>query len=359
MVKESKYNPKNEEIKLEYKDYLSTLKKDKVKESTAKAKIASINLFDEVNGYIDFSEFSSTNGERFYTHLRSLDIGPSTRNNYLTNVKDFLYWYLNKAKVKGKKQKIIDLDSLEPTLTDKRLANRQEIVDFPTDEEIDKIFALPAETMKEKRDRALIAFLILTASRISAAATATLKLVDLDKLRFYQDPLEGVHTKFDNYIITQFMEFNPECYLIVADWINTLKNDYGFDDASPLFPKIKEYAGHTEVEKTFIKDTAYNKLIEDIETKAGIEKYNPHAFRHYSIYTALEYARNGLQLKALSQNVGHAELETILEQYANMKPERYTVLIKDMFTCNRDLSSFSDEELIKELLKRQKTQISF
>ena len=62
---------------------------------------------------------------------------------------------------------------------------------------------------------------------------------------------------------------------------------------------------------------------------------------------------------SIKSNVGHAELETILDQYANVKPERYTMIIKDMYTCDRDLSSFSDEELIKELLKRQKTQISF
>ena len=61
----------------------------------------------------------------------------------------------------------------------------------------------------------------------------------------------------------------------------------------------------------------------------------------------------GKELKALSQNVGHWEIETILEQYANMQPQIYSKVIGNMFENKRpDLSSFSTEDLLAELQAR-------
>ena len=88
--------------------------------------------------------------------------------------------------------------------------------------------------------------------------------------------------------------------------------------------------------------------------KAGITAYHPHAFRHYSISEALKYVRTGLQLKALSQNVGHENPTAILEQYGNMSPNEYAEII-NLMLANKgktDLSQYTDEELVAELHAR-------
>ena len=70
----------------------------------------------------------------------------------------------------------------------------------------------------------------------------------------------------------------------------------------------------------------------------------------------MEKSHTGKELKALSQNVGHWEIETILEQYANMQPQIYSKVIENMFEKKRPkLNNFSTEELLAELQARFKS----
>jgi integrase len=55
--------------------------------------------------------------------------------------------------------------------------------------------AMPAETPVDRRNRALVAFTILTGARDRAIASAKLKHVDLDEREFFQDGRE-IGTKF-------------------------------------------------------------------------------------------------------------------------------------------------------------------
>lgn len=359
-MNESKFNPKNEKLKIKYEEYLTKLAKEKVKPDTAKAKLGSIRIYDELNKHEDYKCFDEEHGVAFYEYLRELESGASTRIKHLTNLREFLGWYFDSTKVT--KAKKLALQSLEPTEEDKRLAKRTVYRDIPTDEEIEKLINLPITTSFDRMCQALIAFLLITAARISAVATTTLECIDVEKHIYLQDPLGGIKTKRDKYIVTRFMEYDERFVNIVLDWIDLLKTQYGFSPESPLFPKVRGYLEGEEIKRVFYGDNKdFANLIAKICQKVGIRVYNPHEFRHYAILRALRFVNTGVQIKALSQNVGHNDIDTILEQYANMKPERYVEIIEGMFAgnVNEELQKFSTQELLQELLRREQAIVRF
>ena len=121
---ESRLNSKNEEIKDDYHIYLTKIAKDKLKDSTAEAKIASVRQYETCTNYIDFKLFDEMLGIKFYDYLDSQSIEVSTKIKHLNNVKEFLVWYLNSTK--HKKSQIEALETLEPKEKDVRLSQRRE-----------------------------------------------------------------------------------------------------------------------------------------------------------------------------------------------------------------------------------------
>ena len=75
---------------------------------------------------------------------------------------------------------------------------------------------MPAETDIERRNRALVAFTLLTGARDSAIASMKLKHVDLITNSVYQDARE-VKTKFSKTFNTFFFPVGEEIREIVAD----------------------------------------------------------------------------------------------------------------------------------------------
>ena len=106
----------------------------------------------------------------------------------------------------------------------------------------------------------------------------------------------------------------------------------------------------------------YNKMLEKRCVNAGCQKYNPHAFRHFGIHEALNQVRTGTQLKALSQNVGHEDISTILEQYAKMKPDIYMDIVDNMIRVKSDkkfIDDMTNEEILDVLKQRLSVENNF
>lgn len=354
--KKSKLNENNENIEIKYNKYLTKGKIEKIKPSTAKEKIRSVRLYEKCFKYEDFNLFDEQHGMDFYDYLRQNDrLGVKARIKHLTNVKEFFEWYYKVfCRINTHKHPEIEnaLNTLEPTNEDIRLSRRITYVDYPTDEEIQKLMGLPIENIVDRRNRALLAYILLTGARIEAVATITIDLIDMDKQLVKQDPLEGTHTKLDKLIYTRFMILDPRYLDYLTEWIDYVKSKIS-DEKALLFPKVNNYASGIKITNEKVDSTRYNEIIKKMCDKAQIKDYHPHAFRHYVVNKGLQVAHTGKELKALSQNVGHWEIETILEQYANMPPEIYSNVIGNMFENKRpDLSGFATEDLLAELQAR-------
>ncbi len=99
-------------------------------------------------------------------------------------------------------------------------AEREQVT--PTLEQVKHILAsMPSGDEIERRNRALVAFTLLTGARDSAIASMKLKHVDLAAGSVRQDARE-VHTKFGKTFTTFFFPVGEEVLDIVADWVKYL-----------------------------------------------------------------------------------------------------------------------------------------
>ena len=97
------------------------------------------------------------------------------------------------------------------------------------------IRTMPADKDIERRNRALVAFTLLTGARDSAIASMKLKHVDLITNSVNQDARE-VKTKFSKTFNTFFFLMDEEVHEIVAAWVSYLRNEKLWGNDDPLFP---------------------------------------------------------------------------------------------------------------------------
>ena len=107
---------------------------------------------------------------------------------------------------------------------DTRVATTRRGQRAPTIEQVKHVISrMPNETEIERRNRALLAFALLTGARDSAIASMKLKHVDLDARCVYQDARE-VKTKFSKTFITYFFPVGNEIRQMVNDWVLYLRH---------------------------------------------------------------------------------------------------------------------------------------
>jgi site-specific recombinase XerC len=107
---------------------------------------------------------------------------------------------------------------------------------MPTVEQILHVLAtMPVETDIEKRDRAVIAFTLLTGAR--DGATASFKLKHIDMVAGKVDHAREVATKRAKTFPTYFFPVGDDIRAIVAEWVDFLRHKKLWGDDDPLFPK--------------------------------------------------------------------------------------------------------------------------
>src|SRR3984893_4642778 len=248
------HNPDNERIKRAYFTYLFEAQgfSDATLDSVAKA----INRFETYTRFRDFKSFHIEQAKGFKASLagqmslRTKDrLSKATLYATLNALKRFFIWLAGqpgyKSRVSYSDAEYFNLSAKETRVAK---AGREERV--PTLEQIRHLTCvMPANTELERRDRALVAFTILTGARDRATASIKLKHVDLDQGRIIQDARE-VNTKFSKTFTTWFFPVGDDILQAVIDWVNYLRQEklWGVDD--PLFPATKIVVGascHFEV----------------------------------------------------------------------------------------------------------------
>lgn len=195
---------------------------------------------------------------------------------------------------------------------------------------------MPANAEIERRDRALIAFTILTGARDQATASIKLKHIDLDQGRIIQDARQ-VNTKFSKTFTTWFFPVGDALLQVVIDWVNYLRQEklWGVDD--PLFPATKIVVGasrHFEVSgldrKHWGSAGPIRKIFKDAFTGADLPYFNPHSFRKTLAQLGEKLCRTPEQFKAWSQNLGHDRVLTTFSSYGEVASERQRDIIREL-----------------------------
>src|ERR1700687_2585988 len=166
----SKVNPQNERIK---RDYLRYLKQARGKsEATLDAVRKALSRFEDYTGARDFKSFRREQAIGFKERLAETNglrtgetISLATQLVTLAALREFFTWLAWQPGFKSKIH-VPDIDYFSPSLRDSATAKAVKLRDFPRLEQVRAVIAaMPVETAIERRNRALIAFAILTGMR--------------------------------------------------------------------------------------------------------------------------------------------------------------------------------------------------
>lgn len=278
----------------------------------------------------------------------------------------YQYLYSNPEKYENicKGLKALKLSKKEKTLRNSQKKSSESEKFAMSD--FEKLIDFPENNVIDRRDKALLCFLLLSAGRIDAIRTAPIGSFNTKNYDFIQDPQLGMNTKFSKYIDSTLFRFKQEYIDIIVNWVNLLVKDYKFDKSAPLFPIISvDYKDTSKyiVTKEFYKTQgSISSILRKRFKNIGQEGYSAHKFRHLALNTVWGLIRNGTQFKAVSQNIGHESMTTALKHYANMPPHEYKEIIRELVPndCEeRLIKDVSTQELLEIVRKRLANERSF
>ena len=222
---------------------------------------------------------------------------------------------------------------------------------------------MPVSTEIEMRNRALIAFTILTGMRDRAIASLKLKHVDVVEKYVHQDARD-VKTKFSKSFSSFFFRVGDEFESIVLDWIKYLKEEKLWGNEDPLFPSTKiSLDTDQQFEASGIKKehwkttTPIRKIFQEAFTHAGLPYFNPHSFRNTIVRLGEERCKTGEEFKSWSQNLGHEKVLTTFTSYGEVSHHRQGELIRNM-NDKRKADSIPDnyKKMMFEIWKRMEKE---
>jgi integrase len=208
---------------------------------------------------------------------------------------------------------------------------------------------MPVNTEIERRNRALVAFTLLTGARDSAIASLKLKHIDLIAGCVNQDARE-VKTKFSKTFNTFFFPVGEEIRTIVSQWVSYLRDEKLWSNNDPLFPATRVVPGPDRqfvaagMAREHWRTTSPIRFIfREPFMSAGLPYFNPHSFRTTLAQLGEEVCKTPEQFKAWSQNLGHEKVLTTFLSYGEVACQRQGEIIRNLTEPQRSVSTDADE----------------
>lgn len=355
----TKHNANNERIKRKYFAYLKEAMRNT--EATVDAAAKAMARFEIHTKHKDFKAFHYEQAIAFKKYLADQKgqqsgekLSKATLHATLTQLKRFFQWLAWQPGYKSRLQ-YSDAEYFNLSEKDTRIATTQREQKVPTLEQIKHVIStMPHQTDIEKRNRALIAFTLLTGARDSAIASMKLKHVDLIENCVNQDARE-VNTKFSKTFNTFFFPVGDEIHRIVAEWITYLREEKLWGNDDPLFPATRISLGTSMQFETDGLDrkhwsnaTPIRTIFRKAFTDAGLPYFNPHSFRNTLVRLGEEICKTPEQFKAWSQNLGHEKVLTTFLSYGGVASQRQSEIIRNL-AISQQMVQPSVSELAKAI----------
>lgn len=342
-----KHHPKNERIKRHYFDYLKEAKRMDV--SSVDLVAASIAGFEQWSNYRDFARFHIEQAKGFKAHLyqqrnaaTGKPLSKATIHSRLMALKAFVFWLAGQP---GYKSRIsyADADYFNPSANDSRIATARREKKVPTVEQVRRvIFAMPAGSDVEKRDRAIVAFTLLTGARDNAVASFRLKHIDLAARSVFQDARD-VRTKGRKTFTTFFFPIGEGVEAVLAEWIDHLREKLWFGPDDPLFPATKVALTNAGLfsaaglsREHWKNASAIRRIFRTAFEAAGLPYANPHSLRDTLAMLGEQRCRTPEEFKAWSQNLGHEQVLTTFTSYGTVATKRQAEIIARLKVATAD-----------------------
>jgi integrase len=358
------HNPHNERIKRRYFAFLKEAHKQS--EASVDAAAKALARFEHDTRYRDFRAFHYEQAIAFKRNLRVVKavrtgkgLSPSTLATTLAHLKRFFLWLAGQA---GYRSKLNYSDAEYFNLTEKesRIAAARRDRPGPTIEQVRHVLSLmPDSSPVEKRDRAVIAFTLLTGARDGAIVSFQLKHLDVARRCVEQDA-RAVNTKYSKTFTSYFFPVGEDIAAIVATWARTLRDEHLWGNDDPLFPATKVElgpSGRFEVAGLdrcrWSSAAPVRAIFRRAFTSAKMPYFNPHSFRKTLVQLGESKCQSPEEFKAWSQNLGHEGVLTTFHSYGAVPSGRQAELISALGTDKkaRDLGTEVADAVLRRMVE--------
>lgn len=358
------HNPENERIKHRYFAYLKEAKRRGEPSVDAAAK--ALSRFELDAGFRSFKTFRPEQAVAFKRRLAEQanartgkPLAKATIHSTLAALKAFFTWLAGEPGFRSRLS-FSDADYFNLSDRDARIARTRLDKPAPSPAQVRHVVqGMPAGSAIERRDRALVAFILLTGARDGAAASLKVKHVDLAAGCLIQDARE-VATKFGKTFTSTFFPVGDDIRSIVVDWVEYLTTELLWGPDDPLFPATRVEGG---IDRTFRpvglerRHWSSAEPIREIFRRAfraaGLPYYPPHRLRNTLVLLGEALCQTPEEFKAWSQNLGHSDVLTTFTSYGDLTAARQAEVIRELSrpkkTSAEALSML--EEVTKVLLR--------
>ncbi len=333
-----KLNAPNERIKRAYFQHLKEAKRLNV--TSVDMAAAAIARFEAYTRHRDLKQFHIEQAIAFKDNLAA-QLNPKTKQplskatqlHTLSALRAFIIWLAEQPGYR-KRIKFSDADYFNLSLKDTAIAKTVRDIEGPTIEQVRHVLAaMPCGSDLERRNRALIAFTLLTGARDNATASMRLKHVNLAAGEITQDARD-VRTKASKTITTCFLPVGDDVRKIVVDWIKFLQTErqWGLDD--PLVPSTRVERGNSGgfeakglTRECWKSAAAIRVIFREAFEAAGLPYFKPHSFRKTLVRLGQSICTTPEMFKAWSQNIGHENVLTTFTSYGQVALHRQREII--------------------------------
>jgi integrase len=360
------HNAENERVKREYLIYLKAAKG--MSEASLDTVAKALHRFEVSTKFRSLRKFHVEQAVAFRRQLseaNSSETGkPLSKATVLQTLNALRAFFLWLAGQPGYRSRISysDADYFRLSEKDTRIAKATHERAVPTLEQIRGVLAvMPRATEIERRNRALIAFTLMTGVRDGALASLKLKHVDLAAANVVQDARE-VNTKFSKSFTTWFFPVGDDIRAIVEATYLRDRKLWGGDD--PLFPATAvvngtglkfEAAGLSR--RHWSNAGPIRAIFRDAFTLAGLTYFNPHSFRKTLAQLGERMCRTPEELKAWSQNLGHEDVLTTLRSYGEVPSSRQAEIIRNLNRPNgADIDADKALRTLERIIRNAKAE---
>ncbi len=358
------HDPNNERIKRKYLSFLKEAKR--YDESTIDTVAKAFNRFEVYTKFRDFKAFHLKQAIGFKKHLSKQKgqqsgkpLSKATLHATVTQLKRFFRWLAREPGYKSRIQ-YSDAEYFNLSGNDIHIATSKRQQKTPTIEQIKHVIKeMPTDSEIQCRNRALVAFTLLTGARDSAIASMKLKHVDTIGACVSQDARE-VKTKFRKTFNTFFFPVGDEIQKIIEEWVSYLKEKKMWGNDDPLFPStLVEVGNSRQFEATGLKRAHWDttspirKIFREAFTNSGLPYYSPHSFRNTLAQHGERICITPEHFKAWSQNLGHSKVMTTFTNYGEVAYHRQGEIIRTLATQpQKETQSDNIDKLADILFKR-------
>lgn len=333
------HNAENERVKHRYFAYLKEAQRrgDPSVDAAAKA----FNRFETFTRFKSFRTFHYEHAIGFKQYLAEQTnartgkpLSKATIFSTLAVLKAFFFWLAGQPGFRSRLN-YSDANYFNMGERDARIARTRLEKAYPSLEQVQHVIELmPSADAIQLRDRALLAFILLTGARDGAVVSLKVKHVDLIESCVVQDARE-VTMKFGKSFVTWFFPVGEFPLQIVQEWLEFLTKKMLWGPGDPLFPatlvdggagKAFHAAGLARLHWTTADPV--RAVFKRAFVAAGLPYYSPHRLRDTLASLGKRYCRSPEEFQAWAQNLGHSSMATTFANYGPVAGVRQAEIIR-------------------------------